>query len=414
MTKSSSRVESSESSSSSGSESLDDKIDFKGEILNDKYLLIEKIGEGAFAVVWLALNIQKNQYFAIKVQHADDYEDGIAEVEYLKKLGKKPCPYINHLIEHFVYEPDNDSEFDDNEYVCMVFELMAGSLYDIYKVGRYSTGLPFDTVKIIIKQLLIAMDVLNQHKILHSDIKPDNILVKGINNKVKEMIELVQSKKDLTIVLKKKGKLNKSKIKSLIKEIDFSKIKKKYSKKTATKDLCFIDEKYIQNIQTKLSDFGNCRNIDYNRFNIQTRYYRAPEIILGYKYNETCDMWSVGCTIYELLTGEILFDPDKETRFSRDRHHLHHLICALGKIPVGLLDKSIKKTDFFKNNGLLKGTYDVRYDPLNIFVINKLAQKIDVTQDKALLTVDIMNKLLNYDPTLRPSAKITLEHKWFG
>jgi hypothetical protein len=115
-----------------------------------------------------------------------------------------------------------------------------------------------------------------------------------------------------------------------------------------------------------------------------------------------------------LLTGEILFDPDKETRFSRDRHHLHHMICALGKIPTGLIDKSIKKTDFFKSNGLLKGTYDVRYEPLNIFVINKLAQKIDVTQDEALLTIDIMNKLLNYDPTLRPSAKITLEHKWFN
>ena len=99
-----------------------------------------------------------------------------------------------------------------------------------------------------------------------------------------------------------------------------------YSIETSSEDsnndssYCPINDIYIneENIKIKLSDFGSCIDIEEDMsFNIQTRYYRAPEIILCHKFNETCDIWSIGCIIYELLTGKILFNPDKKRRFNR-------------------------------------------------------------------------------------------------
>ena len=69
----------------------------------------------------------------------------------------------------------------------------------------------------------------------------------------------------------------------------------------------YLLETYFKNPVVKLTDFGTMVKFGSPNMTIQTRYYRAPEIILGNKYNEKIDLWSLGCTIYELATGKILF-----------------------------------------------------------------------------------------------------------
>ena len=59
----------------------------------------------------------------------------------------------------------------------------------------------------------------------------------------------------------------------------------------------------VNKLQVKLTDFGSCIIKSENKFRTcQTRYYRAPEVILNLKYDEKIDVWSLGCTLYELLT----------------------------------------------------------------------------------------------------------------
>ena len=57
-----------------------DNAEFLGEVLILKYLIIKKIGYGAYSSVWLAYNIEKKKFYAIKVQNNNDYYEGLDEV----------------------------------------------------------------------------------------------------------------------------------------------------------------------------------------------------------------------------------------------------------------------------------------------------------------------------------------------
>ena len=381
----------SNSSYSSSSSGYDDK-NLIGKTLNKKYIAIYQIGRGSFSTVWLCLNIKTKEYCAIKILYPEDFNVGMAEMELLKKLKKSKCVYINNLIDSFIYDDD------EGEHSCLVFELLAGTVYDIIKYGKYSEGLPLKTVKSIIFQLLIAMNVITKDfNVLHTDIKPENILIVGTSNKLKDILAVCDKNKQL--------KKNPGRKTVLDLEDKFNQINKKYKNLDKTMEL--IPDKYIDNISVKLSDFGNCLNLEKKTFEIQTRYYRAPEIILEYDFDDKCDIWSVGCMIFELLTAKVLFDPEKERRISTNRCHVYSMISTLGKIPDELINKSKKRVDYFTKNGLPKGISEIPYDPLHTRLSPVLSGE-DLNS-----TVNLLHLLLKYDPKQRPDIKTILNNTWF-
>ena len=135
----------------------------------------------------------------------------------------------------------------------------------------------------------------------------------------------------------------------------------------------------------KIIDFGNCCDINNIDCQIQTRYYRAPEVILEGPLDDKCDIWSLGCVLYELVTGELLFDPSKTLRFNRDRNHLKNIIEMCGPVPTHLLSQCKRYNYFFQKSGLLKGCYS-------------LDQKSLSCEHKRLLS-----QMLCVDPTTRVS-----------
>ena len=97
--------------------------------------------------------------------------------------------------------------------------------------------------------------------------------------------------------------------------------------------LSFNDE-LLDTISISLSDFGTfCTEHETHTCSFGTRYYQAPEIILLGKCSYPVDIWALGCTFYELLSGELLFDPIKSSCKSRDYYHLCLINDTCGTFP---------------------------------------------------------------------------------
>ena len=88
-------------------------------------------------------------------------------------------------------------------------------------------------------------------------------------------------------------------------------------------------------IGCKVVDLGNaCFNDKQFTSDIQTRQYRCPETILHTAYSYPADIWSAACVIFELLTGEYLFQPKEHGNVSRDLEQLALFEEVLGPIPA--------------------------------------------------------------------------------
>lgn len=394
---------------------ISDDIYFIGQLFNNKYVIIKKLGKGSFATVWLSYNINDYKFYAIKIQFSEKQTK--KEISILKKINKEK--YFTKLLDHFIIEDDLC------DYYCMVFDLMAGSMYDLMRSGKYKHGYPLNTIKKVLIQVLNGLDILfKKYNYIHTDIKPENILIVGVNKKINEIINEFNPKKFNILIKKCKKNLWADIINKYVKNLNcIKKIFKEYEKKADLSpdeeiiDDELIDEIYINNIEIKLSDFGSCVESDKIHHEIQTRYYRAPEAILYYDINNSCDTWSIGCMMYELLTNSILFNPNKKYDFNRNRHHLYEMQRILGPLPNHIINKAIKKNLYFRNNGLFKGINKIQYVKMSDFLksefkINKFLD--DMCSNDLDNIIDLMYDLLEYDSLKRIKFDECLKHPFFN
>jgi serine/threonine protein kinase len=181
MGKSSDKHSYSSSSDSENTKDIDDsighyQIEF-GQTISDRYHLKDQCGIGTFGKVYLALDSKKNDYVAIKVvrkikryvESAKIEADVLCDIRDKQfKENKSSC------VEMF-------SDFDFNGFYCLVFEPLGISIYDFIKLNNYK-GFSLDIVKDFSYQLLDAIAFLHSHKLIHTDLKLENILL--IDNSV--------------------------------------------------------------------------------------------------------------------------------------------------------------------------------------------------------------------------------------
>lgn len=73
-----------------------------------------------------------------------------------------------------------------------------------------------------------------------------------------------------------------------------------------------------EKIQVKICDLGNgCWTHYHFTQRIQTRQYRSPEVLMGIDYDSTADIWSLACMVFELVTGDFLFEPRKGANYTK-------------------------------------------------------------------------------------------------
>ncbi|XVE79340.1 hypothetical protein DITRI_Ditri14bG0050300 [Diplodiscus trichospermus] len=177
------------------------------------------------------------------------------------------------------------------------------------------------------------------------------------------------------------------------------------SRETRKKLLADVD------LKCKLVDFGNaCWT--YKKFtnDIQTRQYRCPEVILGSKYSTSADLWSFACICFELVTGDVLFDPHGGENYDRDEDHLALMMELLGMMPRKIALGGRYSRDFFNRHGDLRHIRRLRFWPLD----KVLMEKYNLNEQDATNMADFLIPILDFVPEKRPTAAQCLSHPWIS
>ncbi|XP_069566755.1 SRSF protein kinase 1b isoform X1 [Brachyistius frenatus] len=159
-----------------------------GDLFNGRYHVIRKLGWGHFSTVWLAWDIQEKRFVAMKVvKSAEHYtETALDEIKLLKSVRNTDPSDPNRekvvqMLDDFKISGMNGT------HVCMVFEVLGYHLLKWIIKSNYQ-GLPLPCVKSIIQQVLQGLDYLHTKcKIIHTDIKPENILLTVNEPYIKKM-----------------------------------------------------------------------------------------------------------------------------------------------------------------------------------------------------------------------------------
>ncbi|KAN0066105.1 U4/U6 small nuclear ribonucleoprotein prp4 [Thecaphora frezii] len=215
-----------------------------------RIILGETLDKGRYQVF---ANLGKGMFSS--VVRARDLQNAEREVaikivriqETMYKAGLKEIGVLKKLAE---LDPDDkkhvirlEGHFEHRGHLCMVFESLSMNLREVVKRFGKDVGLNLLAVKAYAHQMFAALSLLRKANLMHADIKPDNILVNDAKNHLK---------------------------------------------------VCDLGS---------ASDLSEMEITPY----LVSRFYRAPEIILGQPYDCAIDVWSIGCTLYELATGKILF-----------------------------------------------------------------------------------------------------------
>ena len=153
--------------------------------------------------------------------------------------------------------------------------------------------------------------------------------------------------------------------------------------------------------QIKVIDFGSsCFEAERIYLYIQSRFYRAPEVILDLGYDYEIDMWSLGCILYELYTGTPLFPGINEME------QIYLIMEKLGTPPNFLIENSPKSGIFFDNN---LRPFLINDEEGNI--IKPGSKKIkDLLKDSPETFIDFINKCLLWNPLERLTPDKALLH----
>uniref|UniRef100_A0A0K0CWI8 non-specific serine/threonine protein kinase n=1 Tax=Angiostrongylus cantonensis TaxID=6313 RepID=A0A0K0CWI8_ANGCA len=161
-----------------------------GDVFNRRYHVIRKLGWGHFSTVWLCWDTKDKRFVALKiVKSADHYTDAAQdEIKLLLAVREADpedlgCQRVVQLLDEFSVSGVNGVHF------CMVFEVLGCNLLKLIIRSNYQ-GLPLEQVRKITKQVLEGLRYLHEKsKIIHTDIKPENVLVTMSHEEIKLMAQ---------------------------------------------------------------------------------------------------------------------------------------------------------------------------------------------------------------------------------
>ena len=221
-----------------------------------KYLLEQCIGHGTQSVVYRAREVGTKKIFAMKQIMCPDVPCPLTslganfrEVSTLNQLRERHCENIVQLVDVVI----------GTDRLSLVFECCDESLSDLIRRFKRKRGgdgrLPMGLVRDLSNQILVGMSQVHACRIIHRDIKPQNLFVKR-------------------------------------------------------------EREGSTGLVLKIGDFGLAKQYTYppapETLDVASLWYRSPEVLLRSGYDVGMDLWGIGCVIAEMMLGEPLFIEDSE------------------------------------------------------------------------------------------------------
>ncbi|KIY73329.1 kinase-like protein [Cylindrobasidium torrendii FP15055 ss-10] len=322
-----------------------------------RYQVFSHLGKGMFASVVRARVLKPEQGEAPMREVAIKI---VRSQESMYKSGLKEAQILQKLQQADVDDKRHlvrlERTFEHRGHLCLVFESLSMNLREVVKRFGKDVGLNLKAVRAYSHQLFIALNHLKKVGVVHADIKPDNILV----NEAKNLL--------------------------------------------------------------KLCDLGSASDAAESEITpyLVSRFYRAPEIIMGYPYDSALDVWSAGCTLYELYTGKILL-PGRSN---------NHMLLLMMELKGRFNSKMIKKAQFgdvyFDDLGAFSNVEHDRVTGMDVIkkvhiskpsrelkqrLLPSTSVKMKDDESKLLMSfIDFLDKCLVLDPAKRMTAKEALVH----
>ncbi|KAI9805589.1 MAG: hypothetical protein M1825_000840 [Sarcosagium campestre] len=157
----------------------------------------------------------------------------------------------------------------------------------------------------------------------------------------------------------------------------------------------------FETISVKIADLGNACWVGHHFTNdIQTRQYRSPEVILGSKWGASTDVWSMAAMVFELITGDYLFDPQSGTKYGKDDDHIAQVVELLGPFPKSVSLAGKWSQEIFNRKGELRNIHRLRHWALP----DVLREKYHFSVEDAKQIGDFLTPMLDLTPEKRANA----------
>jgi len=133
-------------------------------------------------------------------------------------------------------------------------------------------------------------------------------------------------------------------------------------------------------------------------------------VIIGADYNTSADIWSFACTIFEMVTGDFLFEPRKGNNYDKDDDHLAQMMELLGRMPKNLAMSGKHSKKYFDSRGNLRRIKDLRFWPVK----KVLTDKYMIREEEAEAFSDFLIPMLRWNHDRRATAEEMLNHPWLN